>query len=139
MTDQNFTQFAVVNGYPSDYDILDHGDLSPSGHVSKKARRAMQQRQSDRARMNLIAHDEYNKAIIAETVTDPSGEVTKEDLLSRQQKRIDDALNSKREGLIRNIEFIEGLGRMSHLPNGKLKKSYRRAVDIYQQGLSKLR
>lgn len=135
MKEQNFTQYAISNGYPSDYDILDHGDLGPSGHVSNRARRAMQQRQAERARLNLIAHDEYNKAILAREVIDPSGEVTRGGLLSAQQAKVDSAKQSKIDGLNRNIEFIESLGRMSHKPNGKLKISYQRAVDSYKDEL----
>ncbi len=136
MKEQNFTQFAIANEYPSDYDILDHGDLSPSGHVSGRARRAMQQRQSERATQNLIAHDEYNKAIMSSEVVDPSGEVTREALLARQQQLTNSKTKSRKNGLYRQIELIEGLGRMSHLSNGKLKISYRRTVDEYQRQLS---
>ncbi len=135
MLEQNFTQYAISNGFPSDYDILDHGDLGPSGHVSKRARRSMQQRQSERARLNLIAHDEYNKAILSGEVVDPSSEVTKEGLLAAQQAGVGKARQSKVDGLNRNIEFIESLGRMSHKPNGQLRISYQRAVDHYKAEL----
>ncbi len=136
---QNFTMFATANGYPSDYDTLFEaqyiGSLGLVGHVSKRARKARQQRQSDRTRNNLIAHDEFNKAIIDGKVVDPSGDVTKEKLLTYKQERADAVIKSKRDGLYRQIEIIEGLGRMSHLSNGKLKISYQRVVDFCNQEL----
>lgn len=135
---QNFTQFAIANGFPSDYDVLDHGDLGTSGHVSNRQRLAAQQRHLDRARNNRIAHAEYNKAIIAGTVEDPSSDITKASLLNQERQAINSTTRSKIDNLYHQIGAIEGLGKMSHLANGKLKVGYQRTVDIYQAEIGAL-
>ena len=61
----NFTQFATRRGYVDDYSVLDHNDLSPSGHVSKRGRKAAQDRQQDRAMSNIAGHVAYQAAIDA--------------------------------------------------------------------------
>ena len=138
MIKQNFTQYAIANGYPSDYDILDHGDLGSSGYVSKRQRGVAQARHSERLLFNRIAHLRYTEDILTGKVIDPSGEITRENILTYRQGLADKATESKRQGLKSNIAWIEGLGRMSHKENGTLKLSYQRTIDLYQTELADL-
>ena len=76
METMNFTQFCDKNGFPSDYDMQDHADLSPSGKASKASRKAAEQRLAARISENGTAHRFYQKAIDRGEVVDPSGEYT---------------------------------------------------------------
>lgn len=132
---QNFTQFASERGYPSDYDVIDHGDLSPSGQVSSRARIEAQGRQSTRAERNAEAHREFEAAIRRGEIEDAESSshrrVTKEKLEGADKERATRELQSAIAGIDSQIRTIENLGRMSHLPNGKLKAAYQRTVDGY--------
>ena len=142
MTKQNFTQYCKANGYPSDYDTMFeaqyNGSLGLAGHVSKRTIKKAGETASNNRALNLKAHGEYRQAILSGEVIDPSGEITKEDLLTRQQARETAVIDGKRLQLTRQISFIKSLGRMSHKENGTLKPSYQRTVDLYQAELAGL-
>ena len=138
MLKQNFTQYAIANGYPSDYDVLDHGDLGASGHVSGRQREAAQGRQAERAKDNKTAHIKYAEDILAGKVIDPSGEITQAGLKTAQRKREEAVIKGERWQLMGQISFIESLGKMSHRENGTLKLSYQRTVDLYQAEIEAL-
>lgn len=135
---QNFTQFATERGLASDYDVIDHGDLGPSGQVSGRARKAAQGRQADRAAQNKQAHQEYEDAIRKGEVIDPSGKITKDSLDSGDKSRAETERQSKIASIDAQIRTIENLGQMSHGRNGKLKPKYQRTVDIYNQEKAEL-
>ena len=143
MVTQNFTQYCTANNYPSDYDTLFEaqyiGSLGLAGRISKRAIKSGEDKASHNRSLNSKAHREYYNAVRSGEIIDLSGDLTKEGILAREQKASDNALQSKRDGLYRQIEIIEGLGRMSHLPSGKLKKPYQRTVDNYQDEIDKLR
>ena len=140
MIEQNFTQYCTANKYPCDYDMMFeaqyNGSLGLAGHVSKRTIKCVQDTATKNRALNIQAHVEYRQAILSGEVADPSGEVTKEGLIAQQQARDNAAIQSKRSGLESSIAFIEGLGRMSHRENGKLKPSYQRTVDEYQWQLN---
>lgn len=73
----NFTQFALSRGLPSDYDITDHSDLSPSGRVSKTQRSLAQDRMRDRWEKNALAHKLFQEEIDAGRIVDTSGKYEK--------------------------------------------------------------
>ncbi len=142
MIQQNFTQYATTNGYPCDYDTMFeaqyNGSLGLAGRVSKRTVKRLEETASNNRALNNQAHREYNKAILSGEVMDPSGEVTKEDLLARIQSRETAVIQGKRDQLTSQIAFIESLGRMSHRENGNLKPKYQRTIDIYQAELASL-
>lgn len=132
--EMNFTQFASSIGKPSDFDVLDHGDLSPSGKVSKRSRKAAQARQAERLKQNNEAHDAYREAILAGDIIDPSGKFTKEDF----ERRIREAAERKREGrraqIRSQIQFTRDLGQ------GKrgLKPTARKTIGRIEKELEEL-
>jgi hypothetical protein len=135
----NFTQFCIKYGFTSDYDITDHASLSPSGHMSNSMRQHCLLSLKERIQSNTQAHTDYIEAIISDKVIDPSGEFIKENILAekiqQKNKAIQDLIDINKE----QIKFIESLGKMSHLANGKLKKSYQLAVDDYNNQIEKLK
>jgi len=88
----NFTQFAVKNGFPSDYDILDHGMLSPSGKHSKRAHKFAMDQMLKRMDANKEAHRLFREKILAGDVLDADGKITKESL---EQEVIQDLQKQK--------------------------------------------
>ena len=48
-------------------------------------------------------------------------------------------IQSKINNCNTQIKFIESLGKMSHLANGKLKINYQRAIDDYQKQIDNLK
>jgi hypothetical protein len=136
--EMNFTQFATSKKLPSDYDITDHSALSPSGHVSNRARadsiKALEKRIAD----NRVAHEEYRKAILSGEIIDPSGEITKEGMIAEQTLRTTKDIESQKQIILGHIKDIESYGKMSHKENGQLKIGYQRMVDDYNAQLKKL-
>lgn len=54
---------------------LDHGDLSPSGRVSRRARDAARRRHQKRVAAEAAAIEEYHAGVDAGTIVDPSEEI----------------------------------------------------------------
>ena len=129
----NFTQFAGQRGYVDDYSVLDHNDLSPSGHVSKRGRKAAQQRQQDRAMSNVAGKVAYQAAIDAGDVTDPSGKYIP---TPKDQTPEAKAAKSRIVQLQSRIAFLQtvGLSRKT----GKLRPSYKREIDHAQHDIDLL-
>lgn len=129
----NFTQFANEKSAPSDFDILEHGMLGPSGKMSARTKAREVEAQLDRSTQNARAKEEFRAAIERGEIVDAEGKVTREGILRERQERTLAEARSKIDGLDRQIANIEGLGQMSHLPNGKLKAPYQRTVDEYNR------
>ena len=142
MIKQNFTQYCIAKGYPSDYDTLFeaqyNGSLGLAGRVSKRTIKSVQVRASENRALNSKAHGEYNRAILAGEIIDPGGIITKEKLISIRHDLAEKLKQGEIMRVTRQIEIIEGLGKMSHLASGKLKLSYQRTVDHYNTELAKL-
>ena len=142
MIKQNFTQYCKVNKYPCDLDMMFeaqyNGGLGLAGRVSKRTIKRVEETASNNRALNLKAHEEYCQAILSDEVIDPSGEVTKEDLLARQKARETAVIDGKRLQLTRQISFIKSLGRMSHKEDGTLRAPYQKTVDIYEAELASL-
>ena len=135
---QNFTQFAIENKYPSDYDILEHGMLGESGSMSKRSKSFQMRQMEKRIRDNTKAHREYEQAILRGDIVDPSKQVTKEKLLKEQDDKQLKKAKSDLQILDNKIAFIESLGPMSHKKNGELKIGYQRSVDDYNAQRDKI-
>lgn len=140
---QNFTQFAIEKGYPSDYDTLFQAQLLGSRGLEGKRQstRSIGQQDSRFHEMqakNKQAHKEFNEAILKGEVIDADGKITKEKLLAWDY----DAKKKEIEGKISSIDSyirtIEGLGTMSHKPNGKFKIGYQRTFDDSMQKRNEL-
>lgn len=131
--EMNFTQFASERGAPSDFDILEHGMLGPSGHMSKRTKARQMEAHLDRSAQNANAKEEFRAAIERGEIVDAEGKITREGILRERQERTLAEARSQIDGLDRQIANIEGLGPMSHLPNGKLKASYQRTIDEYSR------
>jgi len=133
----NFTQFCVKNGYVSDYDRLDHGMLSPSGHCSNRQHQANLKAHNDRFTSNAKGHQAFIDAILNDQILDADG-LTKASILnSIKQTQIKD-IQSKIANNQTQINFILSLGRMAYTSTGKIKISYQRAIDDHQSQINKL-
>lgn len=139
----NFTQFCVKHGYPSDYDTLFdaqyNGSLGLAGHVSKRTIGKLQSEATANREKNNQAHTEFIEAIIQGEVIDASGELTKEKILAERKTRHNKEMQSQIDIAYTHIKFIESLGKMSHLSNGKLKKGYQIQVDDYNNQIERLK
>jgi hypothetical protein len=133
---ENFTQFCCRNGYPSDYDVLEHADLSPSGHCSKRDKVHRMNRMETRMSLNKLAHREYEAAIYQGNIVDPSKEYTIEEMNQRQveiQNRINSGRIAQLERHISDLQCV-GIGKL-----GKIKPSYQRQIEECQKELATIR
>ena len=126
---QNFTQFAIEKKLATDYDITDHGGLSPSGKRTKIGEKRRAESTLKRIQENEQAHKLYKEAIERGEVVDPSGEVTKKGLQDTAIKRQREKAESRISIIDTKIKDIENLGAMSHMKNGKLRKNFQSQVD----------
>ena len=139
---QNFTQFATANNYPCDYDTMFHAQLNGSvgyaGRISKRRVSELSSNFADMQDQNRKAHKEYEAAIVRGEIIDPEGKLTKEGILKRDYDFKAKEIKSKIAAAQSGIQTIENLGKMSHLPNGKLKIGYQRAVNDYSEKIAAL-
>lgn len=126
---QNFTQFAIEKKLATDYDITDHGGLSPSGKRTKIGEKRRTEGTLRRIRENEQAHKLFEEAIERGEVVDPSGEVTKKGLRDAATKRQSKKAESRISIIDTKIKDIENLGSISHMKNGKLRKGFQSQVD----------
>lgn len=121
----NFTQFCCKYGYTDDYSVLDHGALSPSGHMSNRLKKHLDEAAKYRFGSNLAAHEAYYQAILIGEIVDPSGEYVKEKL----EREIEEAKKAKIASRLQIIEgqikFLSGVG----LGKRGIKPSYQRMID----------
>jgi len=138
----NFTQFCAKYGYPCDYDMMFeaqyNGSLRLAGHVSNRTINKVQETARANRERNNQAHAEYIDKIINGEVIDPSGEYVKEKIIAERIQRQNKAIQTQIDAHNTNIQWIESLGKMSHLANGKLKKGYQLAVDDYKNKIAEL-
>lgn len=140
---QNFTQFAVEKGYPSDFDTLFEAQLLGARGLEGKRQSTRSITEQDKIfhemlRKNKQAHEEYREAIARGEIIDPEGKITAQGMIDSEKKFRLDKIRSE-IGIIDNqIKFIESLGKMAHTSSGKLKKGYQRTVDDYAQKKIKL-
>ena len=139
---QNFTQFANENGYPDDYDTSFQSQLlggrglegkRQSNRSIKEQDDAFQEMQNKKAEGKKA----YEQAILDGKVIDPDGKLTREGILKRDYDFNKKELESKIANAESGIKNIDGLGKTAHLDNGKLKKGYKRAVDDYNETITK--
>lgn len=139
---QNFTQFAKENGYPDDYDTSFQAQLlggrglegkRQSNRSIKEQDDAFQEMQNKKAEGKKA----YEQAILDGKVIDPDGKLTRVGILKRDYDFDKKELESKIANAESGIKNINGLGKMAHLDNGKLKKGYQRAVDDYNETITK--
>jgi len=130
----NYTQFAKRHGYTNDYEVTDHGTLSPSGRdrISKRTQKEWDDALLKRLKSNKQGHEAYEEAIRKGEIVDPEGEITKEGLQKESTDKIIKEANTKIKVAEGQIDYIEGLGAMSHTKSGRLKIGYQRTVDDYK-------
>jgi len=139
----NFTQFCSKHGYPDDYSCMFQAQLLGSrglaGSMSKRSIKHGDEEFDKMQARRTEAKQLYRDAIVRGEVIDPSGEVTKEDILKRRTAAAREAVESKIKGEENYIRTITGLGRMAHMKSGKLKKGYQLAVDTATQNITALK
>lgn len=126
MVTENFTQFCVRNHYTSEWDIVDHAALSPSGHCSNHERANKIKALDKRMTSNKLAHREYEAAILKGEIVDPSSEYTIEELKRQQQAAQDKIKNDKIGQLENRIHYLSDFGKGK---TGKIRPSYQREID----------
>lgn len=139
MIHQNLTQFCYDNSYPSEFDILEHGMLGESGHMSKRTKEHLMNAHVDRLNKHLEAVEIFCNKIMNDEIIDINGKYTKADLIKRKNKAYNNLILGEILQNERHIEHINSLGKMSHLDNGKLKKGYQRAVDFSIHKITELK
>jgi len=143
MESLNFTQFCLKHGYPDDYSCLFQAQLLGSrglaGSMSKRSIKEGDEAFSKMQDRRTEAKQLYRDAIVRGDVIDPSGEVTKEDILKRRADVVRETIESKIRVEENYIRTISGLGRMAHMKNGKLKKGYQLAFDTATANITDLK
>lgn len=138
----NFTQFCIKYGYPCDLDTMFQAQLlggrGLDGKVSKRSVSAQDERFHKMQSENKKAHDLFYSGVSNGSIIDASGELTKEKIFQRETMLNDEAAKSEINIIRGKISFIESLGSMSHMKNGKLKKGYQCQVDEYNERLNQL-
>lgn len=138
----NFTQFCIKYGYPCDYDTMFESQLLGSrglaGNVSKQAVKSQDDNFHDMQRQNKEAHTLFYNAVKNGEILDGSGKLTQSGILAHEQRIKSEQIKSELQILQGKIKFIESLGNMSHLKNGKLKKGYQMQVDEYNEQIKRL-
>lgn len=139
--EQNFVQWANEKGYPTEYDTMLEAQLLGGRGLEgqRQSNRSIKQQDAKFEEMQEKAKQakkEYEQEILSGRIIDPTGKVKAEDILKRDFDYKAKELQSKIDNAKSGIKNIEGLGKMSHLENGKLKKGYQRAVDDYNEKIS---
>lgn len=142
MEQLNFTQFCIKYCYPCDCDTMFQAQLLGSrGYAGRISKRSISKQDEEFHKMqseNTKAHAIFYEKVKSGEIIDISGELTQEKILQREKRINDKNIASEIDSLNRKISFIESLGGMSHLKNGKLKKGYQITVDLYIAELEKL-
>jgi hypothetical protein len=142
MEQLNFTQFCIKYGYPCDYDTTFRAQILGSrGYAGTISKRSISKQDEEFHKMqweNKKAHEIFYEKVKTGEIIDISGDLTQEKILEREKRINDENVSSKIDAINRKISFIESLGTMSHLKNGKLKKGYQSTVDLYMAELEKL-
>lgn len=138
----NFTQFCTKYGYPCDLDTIFKAQLLGSrGLAGKVSKRNVSKQDEQFHKMqseNKKAHELFYNGVRDGSIIDGSGELTKEKILQRESRLNSEAVKSEINIIRGKIFFIESLGLMSHMKNGKLKKGYQCQVDEYNERLNQL-
>ena len=119
----NFTQFCTKNGYCNDYNVLDHGDLSPSGRVSKRSREASLARMRKRIASNNNGHIAYQEAIDSGKFSDPNGKVLPTPKTETPEYKKCESRIMQLESIIKIWESV-GIS----IKTGKLRPSYKKQI-----------
>lgn len=131
----NFTQFCIKHGYPCDNDTMFHAQLLGSrglaGSISKRSINKQDEAFQKMQLENKKAHELFYNAIKNGSLIDGSGELTQEKILQKEGRIYSEKIASEIKIIEGKISFIESLGSMSHMKNGKLKKGYQMQVDDY--------
>ena len=142
MKTQNFTQFCIEIGFPCDYDTMFNAQLLGSrglaGRISTRTVKKQDEAFHEMQKLNKTAHELFYNAIKNGDLLDGSGELTREKILQREASISRDETKSKIAIIHGKIQFIESLGSMSHMKNGKLKKGYQLQIDDYNKQLTEL-
>lgn len=115
----NFTQFAKLYGYTSDYAILDHSEISLNGTVSKASRKAANLRMQARMESNQEGHAAFIGAIRSGEVVDADGVITIESL----NRQMEAGKEARRQVLRSNIKTLLGLAARGMRPKAHKDKA----------------
>lgn len=130
MESLNFTQFCESVGLCCDWDILDHGTLSPSGHCSRRAKQQQEKAMLQRIASNKEAHILYDAAILSASLVDPSGKVTRMGLIGEEQTRQQAKTTSRIAQIDTQIRMLESVGIGK---KGTIRPSYQKQIDTCRQ------
>ena len=81
MIHQNLTQFCYANGYPSEFDILEHGMLGESGHIAKRTKEHLMDAHCERLNKHIEAVNLFCEKIMNDEIIDINGKYIKADLI----------------------------------------------------------
>ena len=139
----NFTQFCIKNNLPSDYDTMFEAQLLGSrglaGRISKRSVNSQDAKFHEMQSKNKEAHELFYNSVKNGSVIDADGRFVKDEILKKEAQKISIDTENKIKHLQGYIDMVNGLGKMSHLKNGKLKKGYQLAVDDYLQKIELLK
>lgn len=129
MKSLNFTQFCGTVGMCCDWDVLDHGTLSPSGHCSARAKRQQEKAMLERIESNKQAHILYDAAILSGDIIDPYGKVTRSSLLAEIERQQQTKVKGRLAQINTQIRMLESVGIGKR---GTIRPSYQKQIDVYK-------
>ena len=139
----NFTQFCIKNNFPSDYDTMFQAQLLGSrglaGRISKRSVNSQDAKFHEMQSKNKEAHELFYNSVKNGSIIDADGRFVKDEILKKEAQKISIDTENKIKHLQNYIDMVNGLGKMSHLKNGKLKKGYQLAVDDHLQQIELLK
>jgi hypothetical protein len=143
MKTQNFTQFCTENNYPSHYDTMFEAQLLGSrglaGRISKRGINSQDAKFHDMQTKNKEAHKLFYDGVKNGSIIDADGRFEMKAILTKEHTDKIKDIESKIIYLQRYIDTVNGLGKMAHLNNGKLKKGYQLAVNDHLQKIDVLK
>ncbi len=139
----NFTQFCIKNNLPSDYDTMFEAQLLGSrglaGRISKRSVNSQDTKFHEMQSKNKEAHELFYNSVKDGSIIDADGRFLKDEIIKKEAQKISIDNENKIKHLQSYIDMVNGLGKMSHLKNGKLKKGYQLAVDDHLQKIELLK
>lgn len=139
----NFTQFCIKNNLPSDCDTMFEAQLLGSrglaGKISKRSINSQDAKFQEMQSKNKEAHELFYNSVKNGSIIDADGIFVKDEILKKEAQKISIDTENKIKHLQGYIDMVNGLGKMSHLKNGNLKKGYQLAVDDHLQKIELLK
>ena len=115
------------------------GSRGLAGKISKRSINSQDAKFQEMQSKNKEAHELFYNSVKNGSIIDADGIFVKDEILKKEAQKISIDTENKIKHLQGYIDMVNGLGKMSHLKNGNLKKGYQLAVDDHLQKIELLK